>query len=80
MLLPFGAGAADHLTAGHLAKSTKFYLLQYTYTVLAREFLLANKTEFHLKLGAYEDPLFIAFPPNSLGPSGVRDLVQFFKS
>lgn len=77
----FGAGATGNLTAGHLAKSTrKLYLLQHAYSALAREFQLANKAEFRMKLGGYEDPLFNAFPPHSLGPSGVRDRVQFFKS
>lgn len=77
--LTFGAGATGYLTAGHLPESTKLYLLQHTYAALAHEFQLAKKTEFRIKLGAYEDPLFIAYPPQGLGSSGIRDIVQFFK-
>ncbi|KAJ5240639.1 aspartyl-tRNA synthetase cytoplasmic [Penicillium citrinum] len=48
-----GAAETGHLTAGHIARSMKLYLLQHAYTALARWFQLIKKIEFRMKLGDY---------------------------
>ncbi|OJD17491.1 aspartate-tRNA(Asn) ligase [Emergomyces pasteurianus Ep9510] len=77
--LTFGAGASSHLTAGHHMSSTKAKVLQTTYDTIVKQFGLNRKTEFRAKLGAAEEPLFIAYPRHGMGSKGIRAILNFFE-
>ncbi|KAF9886646.1 hypothetical protein FE257_011286 [Aspergillus nanangensis] len=77
--LTFGAGATTTLTAGHNMHGPKVKMLQHTYEALAKQFHLVRKSEFRAKLGAQEEPLFIAYPPHGLGSKGIRAVLHFFE-
>ncbi|KAK5174371.1 aspartate--tRNA ligase dps1 [Saxophila tyrrhenica] len=75
----FGGGAASKLTPGKNLKGARFKVLSKAYHAIATELKLTNKTEFRTKLGAQEDPVFIAYPPHGLGPAGARAIISFFE-
>lgn len=75
----FGAGATTHLTPGHNMHGAKVKLLQHTYDTITKQFHLVRKSEFRLKMGAHDEPLFIAYPPNGLGSKGIRAILNFFE-
>lgn len=77
--LTFGAGASSHLTPGHNMSSTKTKVLQTTYDAIVKQFGLNRKTEFRAKLGAVEEPLFIAYPRHGMGSKGIRSILNFFE-
>ncbi|KAE8381046.1 hypothetical protein BDV26DRAFT_105612 [Aspergillus bertholletiae] len=77
--LTFGAGATTTLTPGHNLQGTKVKMLQHTYETLAKQFHLVRKSEFRAKLGARDDPLYIAYPPHGLGSKGIRAVLHFFE-
>ncbi|OAT08922.1 aspartyl-tRNA synthetase [Blastomyces gilchristii SLH14081] len=77
--LTFGAGASSTLTPGHNMSSTKGKVLQTTYEAIAKQFGLNRKTEFRAKLGAFEEPLFIAYPRHGMGSKGIRAILNFFE-
>ncbi|KAI5307892.1 hypothetical protein KEM55_007127, partial [Ascosphaera atra] len=77
--LTFGAGATTHLLPGHNMSGAKIKVLQKTYDVLSAQFRLTNKTEFRTKLGAIEEPVFIAYPKKGLGGKGIKALMDFFE-
>ncbi|EEH42912.1 aspartate-tRNA(Asn) ligase [Paracoccidioides brasiliensis Pb18] len=77
--LTFGAGASNHLTQGHNMSGAKAKLLQSTYDTLVKQFGLNRKTEFRVKLGAYEEPLYIAYPRNGMGSRGIRAILNFLE-
>ncbi|KUL87586.1 hypothetical protein ZTR_04551 [Talaromyces verruculosus] len=77
--LTFGAGATAHLTPGHHMKGAKVRMLQHTYEAVAKQFHLTRKSEFRMKLGAHEEPLYIAYPPHGLGSRGIRAIMNFFE-
>lgn len=77
--LTFGAGATSQLTPGHHMYGTKVKMLQHTYEAVAKQFHLSRKSEFRLKLGAHEEPLYIAYPPHGLGSRGIRAVLHFFE-
>lgn len=77
--LTFGAGATSQLTPGHRMYGTKVKMLQHTYEAVAKQFHLSRKSEFRLKLGAHEEPLYIAYPPHGLGSRGIRAVLHFFE-
>jgi len=77
--LTFGAGASAHLTAGHNLSSAKVKMLQTSYDTIVKQFKLNRKTEFRAKLGAHEEPLYIAYPPHGLGSKGIRAILNFFE-
>ncbi|OAX83948.1 aspartate-tRNA(Asn) ligase [Emergomyces africanus] len=77
--LTFGAGASSHLTSGHNMSSTKAKVLQTTYDAIVKQFGLNRKTEFRAKLGAAEEPLFIAYPRHGMGSKGIRAILNFFE-
>ena len=62
--LTFGGGAAAHLTPGHHLSGTKVKLLQATYDGIMKQFHLNRKSEFRQKMGATEDPIYIAYVSN----------------
>ena len=77
--LTFGAGASAHLSAGHNLSSAKVKMLQTSYDTIVKQFKLNRKTEFRAKLGAHEEPLYIAYPPHGLGSRGIRAILNFFE-
>ncbi|OKL59651.1 hypothetical protein UA08_05129 [Talaromyces atroroseus] len=77
--LTFGAGATDRLTPGHHMKGGKVRILQHTYEAVVKQFHLTRKSEFRMKLGAREEPLYIAYPPHGLGSRGIRAIMNFFE-
>ncbi|PGG95054.1 aspartate-tRNA(Asn) ligase [Polytolypa hystricis UAMH7299] len=77
--LTFGSGASTYLTPGHNMGTAKAKVLQTTYDTLARQFKLNRKTEFRTKIGAHEDPVYIAYPKRGLGTRGIRAILDFFE-
>ncbi|RHZ65637.1 aspartyl-tRNA synthetase, cytoplasmic [Aspergillus thermomutatus] len=77
--LTFGAGATNTLTPGHNLHGAKIKMLQHTYETLAKQFHLVRKSEFRAKLGAHDEPLYIAYPPHGLGSRGIRAVLHFFE-
>ncbi|KAL4929262.1 aspartyl-tRNA synthetase, cytoplasmic [Aspergillus undulatus] len=77
--LTFGAGASTSLTPGHNMHGAKMKMLQHTYDALAKQFHLVRKSEFRAKLGAEDEPLYIAYPPHGLGQRGIRAILHFFE-
>ncbi|KAF7585907.1 hypothetical protein BBP40_009870 [Aspergillus hancockii] len=77
--LTFGAGATTTLTPGHNMHGAKIKMLQHTYEALAKQFHLVRKSEFRAKLGAQDDPLYIAYPPHGMGSKGIRAVLHFFE-
>lgn len=77
--LTFGAGATASLTPGHNMSGTKVKMLQHSYETVAKQFNLIRKSEFRAKLGAEDDPLWLAYPPHGLGSKGMQAVVNFFK-
>lgn len=75
----FGGGAAAHLTPGHHLSGAKIRLLQRTYDAIVRQFKLNRKSEFRAKMGATEDPVYIAYPTHGLGSKGIRAIMNFFE-
>lgn len=77
--LTFGARATSRLTPGHHMKGAKVRMLQHTYEAVVKQFHLTRKGEFRMKLGAHEEPLYIAYPPHGLGSRGIRAIMNFFE-
>jgi nondiscriminating aspartyl-tRNA synthetase len=77
--LTFGAGATSQLIPGHNMHGAKMKMLERTYETLAKQFHLVRKSEFRAKLGATEDPLYIAYPAHGLGSKGIRAVLNFFE-
>ena len=75
----FGGGAASHLVPGHHISSAKLRVLTHTYDAIVRQFNLNRKSEFRAKMGAEEDPSYIAYPPHGLGSRGIRAIMNFFE-
>ena len=75
----FGAGATTELRSGHNMQGAKVRMLQHTYETLAKQFHLVRKSEFRAKLGARDEPLYIAYPPHGLGSKGIRAILNFFE-
>lgn len=75
----FGAGATTQLSPGHNMHGAKIRLLERTYDTIANQFHLVRKSEFRMKLGASDEPLFIAYPPHGMGSKGIRAVLNFFE-
>jgi ergosteryl-3beta-O-L-aspartate synthase len=77
--LTFGGGATDHFTPGHHLSGAKVKVLQRAYETLVKQFYLTRKSEFRAKMGAMEEPLWIAYPPHGLGTKGIKAIMNFFE-
>jgi ergosteryl-3beta-O-L-aspartate synthase len=77
--LTFGGGATDHFTPGHHLSGAKVKVLQRAYETLVKQFHLTRKSEFRAKMGATEEPLWIAYPPHGLGTKGIKAIMNFFE-
>ena len=77
--LTFGAGATASLMPGHNMSGTKVKMLQHSYETVAKQFNLIRKSEFRAKLGAEDDPLWLAYPPHGLGSKGMQAVINFFR-
>ncbi|EZF76454.1 aspartate-tRNA(Asn) ligase [Trichophyton soudanense CBS 452.61] len=77
--LTFGGGAIPHLIPGHNLSSVKAKVLQHTYDTIVKQFKLTRKTEFRAKLGAHEEPVYIAYPRHGLGTKGIKAILNFFE-
>ncbi|KAI9719186.1 MAG: hypothetical protein M1828_006279 [Chrysothrix sp. TS-e1954] len=75
----FGGGASNELIPGHNLKGTKIKMLSRAYHTIATDLKLNRKSEFRDKLGAFEDPIFVCYPPKGLGPMGIRAILTFFE-
>ncbi|GAB7365910.1 hypothetical protein MBLNU230_g7238t1 [Neophaeotheca triangularis] len=75
----FGGGASSKLTPGHNLKGSRVKVLGKAYHAIANDLHLINKSEFREKLGAFEDPIYVCYPPHGLGPGGVRAILSFFQ-
>ncbi|KAF5337906.1 hypothetical protein D9758_013099 [Tetrapyrgos nigripes] len=79
----FGAGAMANVIvddgAGLTGKGVLVKMLQHSYHAIATELKLLNKSEFRHKMGAVEDPIWVCFPKRSLGPRGIKALLNFFQ-
>jgi nondiscriminating aspartyl-tRNA synthetase len=75
----FGSGATAQLVPGHNMKGAKIKVLSKAYSTIVNELKLTNKSEFREKLGATDDPVYIAYPPHGLGPMGVKAILTFFE-
>lgn len=54
-------------------------VLQAAYDTIVKQFNLNRKSEFRAKMGAVEDPLYVAYPPHGLGSRGIRAIMKFFQ-
>lgn len=77
--LTFGGGATDRLVPGHHLSGAKVKMLQRAYEATVKQFNLSRKSEFRAKMGAKEEPLWIAYPPRGLGPKGIKAIMDFFQ-
>ena len=77
--ITFGAGATAHLVPGHHLSGAKIRLLSHAYDAIVKQFHLNRKSEFRAKMGAKEDPVYIAYPPHGLGSKGIRAVMNFFE-
>lgn len=75
----FGGGAMSQLVPGHNMKGAKVKMLSKAYHAIVTELKLTNKSEFREKLGAYEDPVYICYPPHGMGPMGAKAILSFFE-
>ena len=75
----FGGGAMNQLVPGHNLKGAKVKMLAKAYHAIVTELKLTNKSEFRDKLGAYEEPVYICYPPHGLGPLGAKAILGFFE-
>ena len=75
----FGGGAMAEFKPGHNLKGTRIKVLSKAYHAIASELHLTRKTEFREKLGTYEDPVYVCYPPHGLGPLGVKTILAFFE-
>ena len=75
----FGGGASSKFIPGHNIKGARVKVLSKAYHAIASELHLTAKTDFRQKLGAQDDPVYIAYPPHGLGPMGVKAILSFFE-
>jgi nondiscriminating aspartyl-tRNA synthetase len=76
----FGGGASASFTAGHNMNGTKSKMLSKAYNTIVHELKLSNKTLFREKLGAVDDPVYIAYPAHGMGPMAVKAILGFFEA
>ncbi|KAK6542165.1 hypothetical protein TWF694_007930 [Orbilia ellipsospora] len=76
----FGGSATTGLAGGHHMGGLRMKFLAKSYQSIVTSLKLINKSEFRQKLGAEEDPVYICFPKNGLGPRGIRAIMKFFSS
>ncbi|EGX49774.1 hypothetical protein AOL_s00076g658 [Orbilia oligospora ATCC 24927] len=76
----FGGSATTGLSGGHHMGGLRMKFLAKSYQSIVSSLRLINKSEFRQKLGAEEDPIYICFPKNGLGPRGIRAIMKFFSS
>ncbi|KAF3917103.1 hypothetical protein ABW20_dc0104688 [Dactylellina cionopaga] len=76
----FGGSATTGLSGGHHMGGLRMKFLAKSYQSIVSSLKLINKSEFRQKLGAEEDPVYICFPKNGLGPRGIKAIMKFFSS
>jgi ergosteryl-3beta-O-L-aspartate synthase len=75
----FGAGASTEFKPVHGVDGMRVKMLSKAYADIARRLKLGNKSEFKEKLGAEKDEVYIAYPPDGLGLTGVKAIMDFFQ-
>ena len=75
----YGGGASNNFLPSHNLKGAKVKMLAKAYRTIASELKLTQKSEFREKLGAYEDPIYVCYPPRGLGPKGIHAILSFFE-
>jgi len=76
----FGGSATTGLSGGRHMGGLRMKFLAKSYQSIVSSLRLINKSEFRQKLGAEEDPIYICFPKNGMGPRGIRAIMKFFSS
>lgn len=76
----FGTGAMPHMVGGRNMGKTKVKALKKTYDAINKQFKLTNKSEFREKMGVVNDPAYVCYPKNGLGPSGIKAILGFLVS
>jgi ergosteryl-3beta-O-L-aspartate synthase len=77
--LTFGGGATGRLIPGHHLSGAKVRLLEHAYEAAVKQFNLDRKSGFRAKMGATEEPLWIAYPPHGLGTRGIKAVMDFLR-
>jgi len=72
----FGSGAVDSLTPGHNLGGLRLKMLSRSYHAITSQLKLTKKTEFREKLGAENDPVYICFPKNGMGPAAIKAIMK----
>jgi len=74
----FGGSAADALEEGHNLGGLRTRVLSKSYAAISGALGLTKKSDFREKLGATQDPVYICYPKNGLGPMAVKAIMDFF--
>jgi len=76
----FGAGAKDTFEAVNGIGKIRARILADVYRGISKTFGLTRKSHFREQFGAKEDSLFICYPPNGLGFTGINAIMESVKS
>ncbi|KAL2129473.1 hypothetical protein VTI74DRAFT_7775 [Chaetomium olivicolor] len=75
----FGAGALPEMVTGGNLDGIRARILSKTYSTIAKQLKLVQKSEFREKFGTRNDLVYICYPFMGLGVSGARTLIKFFE-
>ncbi|KAG7285729.1 hypothetical protein NEMBOFW57_008023 [Staphylotrichum longicolle] len=75
----FGAGALPEMVTGGNLDGVRARILSKTYSTIAQQLKLVQKSEFREKFGTKNDLVYICYPFMGLGVSGARTLIKFFE-
>jgi hypothetical protein len=68
------AGARESIQAVAGISDVKSKILERVYEGIQKTFKLANKTDYRKQFGAYNEPLYLAYPSN-IGPQGIMAII-----
>lgn len=75
----FGGSAANEMAPGHNLGSLQAKLLSRSYQAISGALSLTAKSDFREKLGAVQDPIYVCYPRNGMGPQAVRAILKFLE-
>lgn len=75
----FGTGASKSLEGGRNLGKTKVKALRKSYEAIAKGLRLTNKSEFRQKMGAKDEPVWVAYPKGGMGAGGIRAILGFLE-
>jgi nondiscriminating aspartyl-tRNA synthetase len=76
----YGTSATAHLTAENNLNGIAVKSMSKLYESIVHRLKLTQKTEFREKIGAIEDPVYIAWPRMGFGPRALKALFDFLES